>query len=70
MNSLEIVNRAKWGARPPKYRELINKVVPFVIIHHSYTPSACNTSEKCAAAMRSMQIFHQDDRGWADIGYT
>lgn len=70
MNSLEIIDRAGWGAKPPKYREYINKTVSVVIIHHSYIPPACNTSEECAAAMRSMQRFHQDDRGWADIGYT
>lgn len=68
--AIEIVSRAEWGARPPKYRIPINQKVPFVVIHHSYTPAACFTSEGCKSAMRSMQKFHQEDRGWADIGYT
>lgn len=64
-----IVSRNEWGARPPKLVDHVHEPVPYVIIHHSYTPAACWTGDKCEAAMRSMQIFHQDDRGWNDIGY-
>lgn len=68
--SLEIISRDEWGAKSPKDIEYINKIVPYVIIHHSHTPVACYSSTNCAKAMRSMQNFHQDDRGWFDIGYT
>lgn len=68
--SLEIVSRNDWGAKPPKAIEWINETVPFVIIHHSYIPSACYSMQNCSEAMRGMQRFHQDDQGWADIGYT
>lgn len=69
--SLNIVSRATWGARPAKSIHTIETVpVPFVIIHHSYQPAVCYTPEACEAAMRGMQNFHQNDRGWADIGYT
>lgn len=67
---LEIVSRTEWGSKAAKEIEHINKAVPFVIIHHSYTPAACFTSEKCIEAMQSMQNFHQITRGWWDIGYT
>lgn len=67
--SLEIVSRTKWNARPPKNIQLINKSVPLVFIHHSYSPSACFTEEQCIKAMQSMQRFHQLERGWDDIGY-
>lgn len=66
---LEIVRRAEWGAMKPRAIDYINQTVPFVIIHHSYTPPACLTSARCTAAMRSMQRFHQIERGWFDIGY-
>lgn len=69
MNTLDVVNRQGWGAKPPKSVAKINDVVPFVVIHHSFTPKACYTSKKCQAAMRSMQSFHQNDRDWVDIGY-
>lgn len=69
MNAFDIVDRQSWGAKPPKDIQHINHVVPFVVIHHSYTPKACPTSAKCKAAMRSMQAFHQNERDWADIGY-
>ncbi|KAK7940158.1 hypothetical protein WMY93_003484 [Mugilogobius chulae] len=42
----------------------------FLFIHHTSTPSKpCVTFEQCSADMRAMQRFHQDDRGWDDIGY-
>lgn len=69
MNALDIVDRDSWGAQPPKNITFINEIVPYVIIHHSYTPVACFTPLKCKAAMRSMQDFHQNVRGWLDIGY-
>lgn len=67
--SLEIISRAEWGAKKPKGVEFINKTAPYVIVHHSFAPAACYTKDKCIQAMKSMQNFHQNDRGWADIGY-
>lgn len=68
--SLEFVSRSEWGAKPPKQIQPIGKAVPYVIIHHSESPAACFTSAKCSQAMRSMQRFHQNERGWDDIGYS
>lgn len=71
VQSINIIERIDWDARPPRMVERIDNVpVPFVIIHHSYMPEACYTPETCAIAMRGMQKYHQDDRGWNDIGYT
>lgn len=41
-----------------------------MVIHHTFIPPACNTSEKCEEAMRWMQDFHQFNRSWWDIGYN
>ncbi|XP_047032979.1 peptidoglycan-recognition protein LB-like isoform X1 [Helicoverpa zea] len=64
------VTREQWQARPPVKKTPLQTPVPFVVIHHSYIPAACYDKEQCCAAMRSMQNFHIDDRGWWDIGYS
>ncbi|XP_063150538.1 N-acetylmuramoyl-L-alanine amidase [Candoia aspera] len=67
-----IIPRCMWGARPYKGTPTQLKLpLGFVYIHHTSTPSQpCRTFSSCAADMRSMQRFHQDDRGWDDIGYS
>ncbi|XP_072934738.1 peptidoglycan recognition protein 3-like [Epargyreus clarus] len=64
------VNRAGWHARPPKEVKRLTTPVPFVVIHHSFKPPACYNDEKCSQAMRIMQNYHMDERGWWDIGYN
>uniref|UniRef100_A0A8C5SCC6 Peptidoglycan recognition protein family domain-containing protein n=2 Tax=Laticauda laticaudata TaxID=8630 RepID=A0A8C5SCC6_LATLA len=66
-----IIPRCIWGARPYKGTPTQLKLpLGFVYIHHTSTPSKpCQNFSTCAADMRSMQRFHQDDRGWDDIGY-
>ncbi|KAL0993025.1 hypothetical protein UPYG_G00102330 [Umbra pygmaea] len=67
-----IIPRCQWGAEP--YRgtpTLLSLPLSFMYIHHTYEPSQpCLTFQQCSADMRSMQRFHQDDRGWDDIGYS
>lgn len=66
----EIISRKGWEAKPPKLVENVTEPVPYVVIHHTYIPAVCNTTKECKAAMRSMQSYHQDERGWNDIGYN
>jgi hypothetical protein len=67
---LNVVTRAEWDAKEAKQRDTIASLpVPFVILHHTYRPTDCNSSEDCKQAMRFMQRMHQDERGWFDIGY-
>ncbi|KAM7363104.1 peptidoglycan recognition protein LB isoform 2-T2 [Cochliomyia hominivorax] len=65
-----MVTRKEWGARTPTLVEQFSGPIPFVIIHHSYQPAACYTPAECQRAMRSMQDYHQLERGWNDIGYS
>lgn len=44
--------------------------VPYVVIHHSAFPEACNVTADCIAAMQQMQDMHQYTNNWADIGYN
>ncbi|XP_064255501.1 LOW QUALITY PROTEIN: N-acetylmuramoyl-L-alanine amidase-like [Passer domesticus] len=67
-----IMPRCLWGARP--YRGTPAPLQPplgSVFLHHTLEPSRpCRTFSACARAMRDMQRFHQDTRGWDDIGYS
>ncbi|NXN40289.1 PGRP2 amidase, partial [Rhinoptilus africanus] len=67
-----IVPRCMWGARP--YRgtpKPLTLPLGSVYIHHTLSPGdPCRTFAACAGAMRAMQQFHQDTRGWDDIGYS
>uniref|UniRef100_A0A3P8TN17 Peptidoglycan recognition protein 6 n=1 Tax=Amphiprion percula TaxID=161767 RepID=A0A3P8TN17_AMPPE len=67
-----IIPRCMWDAKPYKGTPTILSLpLSFLFIHHTATPSQpCLTFEQCSADMRSMQRFHQEDRGWDDIGYS
>ncbi|XP_064136963.1 N-acetylmuramoyl-L-alanine amidase [Loxodonta africana] len=64
--------RCRWGAAPYRHQPTPLKLpLGFLYVHHTYIPELpCTDFEKCAANMRSMQRFHQDTRGWGDIGYS
>ncbi|KAK0141675.1 N-acetylmuramoyl-L-alanine amidase [Merluccius polli] len=72
MDCPPIVPRCMWRAAP--YRGTPTQLslpLDFMYIHHTSTPSApCLTFQSCAANMRAIQRFHQDVRGWDDIGYS
>ncbi|XP_076844872.1 peptidoglycan recognition protein 6 [Brachyhypopomus gauderio] len=72
MDCPAIVPRCMWEAEP--YRgspTLLSLPLAFLFIHHTYEPSQpCLTFQQCARDMRAMQRFHQEDRGWDDIGYS
>uniref|UniRef100_A0A8U7NM76 Uncharacterized protein n=1 Tax=Corvus moneduloides TaxID=1196302 RepID=A0A8U7NM76_CORMO len=67
-----IVPRCLWGGRP--YRgtpSLLRPPLGSVFLHHTLEPARpCRSFGACASAMRDMQRFHQDTRGWDDIGYS
>ncbi|KAL2100945.1 hypothetical protein ACEWY4_002706 [Coilia grayii] len=67
-----IIPRCHWGAEP--YRgtpTILSLPLSFMYIHHTHSPSKpCLSFAECSRDMRSMQRFHQDDRGWDDIGYS
>ncbi|KAG7491606.1 hypothetical protein MATL_G00005440 [Megalops atlanticus] len=66
-----IIPRCQWRARP--YRGTPTRLalpLSSMFIHHTHHPKPCHTFQQCAAYMRAMQSFHQDVRGWDDIGYS
>jgi|GEM_PF-3685394 len=61
-----VVNdRASWGARGPNC--VSNHSPNRITIHHTVTPT--NDSLSPQARLRQIQSFHQDVRGWCDVGY-
>ncbi|XP_034544842.1 N-acetylmuramoyl-L-alanine amidase-like isoform X2 [Notolabrus celidotus] len=68
----QIIPRCQWGAE--EYRGTptpLSLPLQFLYVHHTYEPSSpCLSFSRCSLNMRSMQRFHQEDRGWSDIGYS
>ena len=63
---MKVVSRADWGAKPPKSRRAIReKEVTHFFLHH-----AAGTYKDGPSAMRAIQKFHQDSRGWVDYAYN
>ncbi|KAI8442187.1 hypothetical protein MSG28_005786 [Choristoneura fumiferana] len=58
--------REDWMAAPSTDNRPLKTPVPYVVIHHTYIPAACNTTVQCKADMRAMQQYHQS-LGWGDI---
>jgi len=60
---VEIISRAKWGARAPRSRARVSwRDRRELIVHYSEGPTT--------QSVRSIQDFHMDGRGWSDIGYN
>ncbi|TWW59484.1 N-acetylmuramoyl-L-alanine amidase [Takifugu flavidus] len=72
LNCPSIIPRCQWGAEAHRGTPMpLSLPLPFLYVHHTYEPSSpCLSFPNCSHDMRSMQRFHQDDRGWNDIGYS
>lgn len=64
--------RCRWGAAPYRGQpKSLHLPLGFLYVHHTYEPAPpCTSFTQCAQNMRSMQRFHQDTRGWDDLGYS
>jgi hypothetical protein len=61
-----MIPRSEWGARPPKSRTLMSRgQVTHLFLHH-----AAGNYRDGFEAMRRIQNFHMDTRGWADFAYS
>ncbi len=61
-----VIARASWGAKPPK-SPYSRHTVQDLVVHHSSAPNASQFNG--ASSIRGIQAFHQNERGWIDIGY-
>lgn len=66
----QVYTRADWGARSPKGKlDVRGKGPTHIVVHHTATANAQDTSTSHAAALsRSIQRHHMDTNGWSDIG--
>ena len=63
-----IISREEWGAAPPKYDYTNHPYFDKLTLHHAACCGAENIDEGMEA-VRGIQDFHQNGRGWNDIGY-
>jgi hypothetical protein len=68
-----VVARDEWGARRP--RATASTSPSEGLIDHwlgdgIWTPATIEQHERCPAALRAVQNFHMDARGWSDIAYN
>ncbi|XP_040043638.2 N-acetylmuramoyl-L-alanine amidase [Gasterosteus aculeatus] len=68
----QIIPRCQWRAKAHQGTPIpLSIPLQFLYVHHTYEPSSpCLTFPNCSRDMRAMQRFHQEDRGWEDIGYS
>lgn len=67
--TIDFVTRGQWGARPP--RQLAHRTYDQItasVIHYADLPVHATLPDE-EAAVRGIQRFHMDAKGWADIGY-
>lgn len=67
IGAVRIHSRSEWGARAPRCSGGTHQPTR-VTIHHTVTPNADSMS--VPQRLRQIQAFHQDVRGWCDIGYN
>lgn len=64
-----VLPRTAWGARRP--RPNLDRMTKIwrITVHHTATRLAGSSSRVAADAIKKFQRQHQDEKGWADIGY-
>ncbi|MCP5023910.1 MAG: N-acetylmuramoyl-L-alanine amidase [bacterium] len=69
-----VMPRSRWGSRKAKHYNLTKAEDPwrYITIHHSAleeSVSTVSTQSGAKTALRKMQKYHMDSRGWGDLGY-
>ncbi len=67
-----VVPRYVWGAAPASSRTPLEVAVARgIAVHYSaMLADWVHSHDDCASRVRSIQRFHMQDRGWADIAYS
>lgn len=61
--------RSTWGARPYRGTPDVHPYLRRAIVHHTVNTNSYSPSQ-VPGLLRSVQAYHQDARGWDDIGYN
>ncbi|QHT56333.1 hypothetical protein GXP71_09750 [Cellulomonas sp. H30R-01] len=65
-----IITREGWGAAPQRCTLDVASTLLATVVHHTAGPNTYSTVEQAMAQIRGDQQYHQDARGWCDIGYN
>jgi hypothetical protein len=63
-----VISRDEWNANPPKYNYRYHPYFDKLTLHHAAGWQAW-TLEEGKEQVKAIQEFHQEGRGWSDIGY-
>lgn len=64
----EVISREEWNAKPPKNNYSFHPYFNKLTLHHAAGWQAW-TIEEGKQQVKAIQEFHQEGRGWSDIGY-
>lgn len=64
----QIKLKRQWGGKPALGLNYQVRPVRYVVIHHTVTAS-CSGLVQCADKLQGMQIYHQNELDYDDIGY-
>lgn len=68
---VNFVTRSQWGARAPRSSTYLSASIQKGLAFHWEGPHMGSFShDKCDDKIRTIQTFHMDSRGWADIAYN
>ncbi|KRD44624.1 hypothetical protein ASE38_11100 [Cellulomonas sp. Root930] len=65
-----IIQRWAWGAAAATCTLDVASTLKAAVVHHTAGPNDYATVEAAAAQIRNDQRYHQESRGWCDIGYN
>ncbi|KAJ8317122.1 hypothetical protein KUTeg_005026 [Tegillarca granosa] len=68
-SNVKVISRDSWGARRPSSILPISTPVPLFFIHHT-AGHTCFETNQCIQALKGIQNYHIDSRGYNDIGYS
>lgn len=65
-----IITRAGWGAAPQRCAFDVASTLLASAVHHTAGPNSYSTVAQAMEQLRADQRYHQDARGWCDLGYN
>lgn len=65
-----IITRAGWGAAPQRCAFDVASTLLASVVHHTAGPNSYSSVAEAMAQLRADQKYHQDARGWCDLGYN
>ncbi|XP_037952118.1 peptidoglycan-recognition protein SC2-like [Teleopsis dalmanni] len=66
---ITIISKSEWGGRAATSKSNLANGLAYAVIHHT-ADVYCTTKSACITNLKSMQNYHMNTLGWADIGYN